>query len=151
MKKHILIVDDSAVMRVLLSEVLYGEYDVSTAADGVEALERLLKGVPVDAIVLDLNMPRMGGAVLLGRIRQMAAFAQVPVIVVSAHFESRERIAALDAGASDFLTKPFNPLELRLRLRRLLLEQLRQPATRVPARTGLAKVIHLVRARAAAV
>lgn len=146
MKKHLLIVDDSAVMRTLLSEVLYDTYDVATAANGVEALEHLLKAEPVDAMILDLSMPRMGGVELLGRIRAMAAFVQLPVIVVSGHYESLERIAAIEAGANDFITKPFNPLELKLRIKRLL------PAERKSVRqSGFAQVVKLMRHRAEAV
>ncbi len=149
MKPHLLIVDDSAVMRTLLAEVLHGSYDVATAADGVEALEYLLKGESVDAVVLDLSMPRMGGVELLRRLRGMAAFANLPVVVVSAHFESSERIGAIAAGANDFLTKPFNPLELNMRLQRLLpsVQPQRAPGSREKA--GFAKVFRLVHARTA--
>ena len=146
MKKHLLIVDDSPVMRTLLSEVLRETYDVATASDGIEALEHLLKAEPVDAMILDLSMPRMGGVELLGRIRQMAAFVQLPVVVVSGHYESLERISAIEAGANDFMTKPFNPLELKLRLSRLL------PAERKSVRqSGFAQVVKLMRDRAEAV
>ena len=143
MKKHLLIVDDSPVMRTLLSEVLRDDYAVSTASDGVEALEHLLTAEPVDAMVLDLSMPRMGGVELLGRIRQMAAFLQLPVVVVSGHYESLERISAIEAGANDFMTKPFNPLELKLRLSRLLPKERRSVR-----QTGFAQVIKLMRSRA---
>ncbi len=145
MNKQLLIVDDSAVIRTLLSEVLIEDYDVITAADGIEALEHLLKAEPVDAIILDLSMPRMGGVELLQRLRAMAAFVSLPVIVVSGHYESLERIAAIEAGASDFMTKPFNPLELKLRLKRLL------PAERQSVRqSGFAQVVKMMRPRAAA-
>lgn len=150
MNRHLLIVDDSPVMRTLLSEVFRGEFDVATAGDGVAALEHLLTAEPVDAIVLDLSMPRMGGVEFLKRMRRMPAFEDVPVVVVSGHYESLERINAIEAGADDFLTKPFNPLELKLRVARLL------PAERTAAaagvgvgthvrRSGLAQVVKLVR------
>lgn len=145
MNKQLLIVDDSAVIRTLLSEVLRHEYDVITAADGIEALEHLLKAEPVDAMVLDLSMPRMGGVEMLRRVRGMAAFTQLPVIVLSGHYESLERIAAIEAGANDFMTKPFNPLELKLRLKRLL------PVSRQSVReSGFAQVVKLMRSQAAA-
>ncbi len=136
-------------MRTLLSEVLYDTYDAATAADGVLALEYLLKGEPVDAVVLDLSMPRMDGVQLLQRLRGMAAFANLPVLVVSAHFESTERIGAIAAGASDFLTKPFNPLELKLRLERLFPTDALPAPTAQPATTGLAKIFRLNRTQSA--
>ena len=145
MDKHLLIVDDSPVMRSLLREVLRGDYDVTCAADGVEALDHLLRAEPVDAVVLDLSMPRMGGVELLKRIRAMAAFVQLPVLVLSGHYESLNRIAAIEAGASDFMTKPFNPLELKLRLGRLL------PAERKGVRaSGFAAVVKRMRTAHAA-
>lgn len=120
MNKKLLIVDDAPIMRKLLTEVLKADYSISTAADGIEALEFLLKEEPVDAMILDLSMPRMGGVDLLKRIRTMAAFVSLPVLVLSGHYESLSRIAAIEAGANDFMTKPFNPMELKLRLSRLL-------------------------------
>lgn len=146
MKKQILIVDDSVVMRTLLGEVLQEHYDIILAADGVEALEHLLKAEPVDAVVLDLSMPRMSGVELLQRLRSMAAFVQLPVIVLSAHYESLERISAIEAGANDFITKPFNPLELKLRLNRLL------PAERKSVQqSGFAQIVKRMRAQAQAI
>lgn len=140
MKKQLLVVDDSAVMRKLLSEVLRHDYEITTASDGVEALEYLLRAEPIDAILLDLTMPRMGGVELLTRLRAMAAFVQLPVLVLSGHYESLGRIAAIEAGASDFMTKPFNPLELKLRLSRLL------PSERKSVRqSGFAQVVKMLR------
>lgn len=144
MKKRILIVDDSRAMCHLLKRVLRDEYEVALAHDGHEAFEFLLKAEPVDALTLDLSMPRMGGVELLRRIRSMAAFLQLPVLVLSGHYESLSRIAAIEAGANDFMTKPFNPLELRLRLERLL------PIERDSVReSGHAEVVELLRNRAA--
>ena len=127
-------------MRSLLTEVLREEYEITTAANGMEALEHLLKAEPVDAVLLDLSMPKMGGVELLTRVRSMAAFVQLPVLVLSGHYESLGRISAIEAGANDFMTKPFNPLELKLRLSRLL------PAERRSVRqTGFANVVKMMR------
>ena len=142
MKKQILIIDDSPIMRSLLSEILKGEYEVSTAADGVEGLEYLLKAEPVDAIVLDLSMPNMNGVDFLKKIRGMAAFVSLPTIVLSGHYESLNRIAAIEAGANDFMTKPFNPLELKLRLSLLL--PLEKKSVR---QSGFAQVVKLMRSQ----
>ena len=130
-------------MRRLLCEVLGNDYEVTTAEDGLAALEYLLRAEPVDAVLLDLSMPRMNGVELLERIRAMAAFVQLPVLVLSGHYESLARISAIEAGANDFMTKPFNPLELRLRLKRLL------PAERASVRqSGFANVVKMMRQHA---
>ena len=140
MNKRLLIVDDAPAMRNLLARALRNDYEIVTAGDGVEAFEYLLSAEPVDAVVLDLSMPRMGGVELLRRLRSMAAFVQLPVLVLSGHYESLGRIAAIEAGANDFMTKPFNPLELRLRLARLL------PAERPSVRqSGFARIVEQMR------
>jgi len=140
MNKQVLIVDDSPVMRTLLTEVLRRDYTIKSTGDGIEALEFLLQDEPVDALILDLSMPRMGGVDLLKRVRSMAAFVSLPVLVLSGHYESLSRIAAIEAGANDFMTKPFNPLELKLRLSRLLPEE-RQSVQQ----SGYASVIKMMR------
>jgi len=146
MNKQVLIVDDSPVMRTLLTEVLRHDYTIKSTGDGIEALEFLLQAEPVDALILDLSMPRMGGVDLLKRVRSMAAFVSLPVLVLSGHYESLSRIAAIEAGANDFMTKPFNPLELKLRLSRLLPEE-RQSVQQ----SGYANVIKLMRDRVQAI
>ncbi len=120
MNKQVLIVDHSAIMRSSLCQVLNRDYACTSCANEMEALEFLLRAQAVDAIVLDLSMPKMGGLALLQRIRSMTAFVQLPVLVLSAQTLSLNRITAIEAGASDFLAKPCNPLELKLRLSRLL-------------------------------
>ena len=146
MNKQVLIVDDSPIMRTLLTEVLRNDYTIKSTGDGIEALEFLLQAEPVDALILDLSMPGMGGVDLLKRVRSMAAFASLPVMVLSGHFESLTRMAALEAGASDFMTKPFNPLELKLRLSRLLPQQ-----NKSEKQSGYASVIKMMRNRVQAI
>ncbi len=146
MNKQVLIVDDSPIMRTLLTEVLRNDYTIKSTGDGIEALEFLLQAEPVDALILDLSMPGMGGVDLLKRVRSMAAFASLPVMVLSGHFESLTRMAALEAGASDFMTKPFNPLELKLRLSRLLPQE-----NKSEKQSGYASVIKMMRNRVQAI
>ncbi|MFK8055113.1 MAG: PleD family two-component system response regulator [Saprospiraceae bacterium] len=146
MNKQVLIVDDSPVMRTLLTEVLRKNYTIKSTSDGIEALEFLLQAEPVDALILDLSMPRMGGVDLLKRVRSMAAFVSLPVLVLSGHYESLSRIAAIEAGANDFMTKPFNPLELKLRLSRLLPQE-RQSVQQ----SGYASVIKMMRSSVQAI
>jgi two-component system KDP operon response regulator KdpE len=114
---RILVVDDEAQIRVALERALRARgYDVDAAADGPEALDQAA-AQPPDLIVLDLNMPTLGGLEVCRRIR---AWSSVPILVLSVREDEPEKIAALDLGADDYLTKPFGVGELLARVRALL-------------------------------
>ena len=100
----ILVVDDEPRMvRTLTINLRARDYDVESAADGRSALQILAERSP-DVIVLDLGLPDMQGVEVLRRVRQTST---VPVIVLSARQESDDKVEALDAGADDYVTKPF--------------------------------------------
>lgn len=82
--------------------------DVIEAASGLEAIERLALG-PIDFMVLDLNMPDMHGLEVLGFVRSNQKFQRLPVIVLTTRDDAPSRAAALEAGATEYLTKPFTP------------------------------------------
>jgi two-component system, NtrC family, response regulator AtoC len=108
---HVLIVDDEVNIRRVLAAMLKREgYEVTTAADGEQALAALQK-TPVHVVVTDLVMPRMGGMELLRRVT--GDFPDVPVIVITAHGSVDSAVAALKAGAFDYITKPFEQDELK--------------------------------------
>jgi nitrogen regulation protein NR(I) len=108
---HVLIVDDEVNIRRVLAAMLKREgYEVTTAADGEQALGVLLK-TPVHVVVTDLVMPRLGGMELLRRVA--TEFPDVPVIVITAHGSVDSAVAALKAGAFDYITKPFEQEELK--------------------------------------
>ena len=114
---RILVVDDEAQIRAALARALDARgYEVDTAPDGEEALDRVATGSP-DVVVLDLNMPVMGGLEVTRRIR---AWSSVPILVLSVRDEEPDKISALDLGADDYLTKPFGVGELLARVRALL-------------------------------
>jgi two-component system response regulator MprA len=114
----VLVVDDEPAVRNALERALrVARYDVRLARDGVEALDALA-GEPVDAVVLDVAMPRLGGLEVARRLR--AAGDRTPVLMLTARDEIDERVAGLDAGADDYLVKPFALRELQARLRALL-------------------------------
>ncbi len=116
-KSRILIVDDEVQLtRVLRTGLKTRGYDVRVAADGVGALETFGDWSP-DLVVTDLSMPNMDGLELCSRLR---AFSQVPIIVLSAKGEEKIKVEALDAGADDYVTKPFGMDELLARVRVLL-------------------------------
>ena len=116
-KRRILVVDDEPqIGRVLrMSLAMYGN-DVRVAADGESALDTFKDWSP-DLVITDLSMPNMDGLELCGRLRLIS---QVPVIVLSVKGEEKIKIEALDAGADDYVTKPFSMDELLARVRAAL-------------------------------
>lgn len=114
---RILVVDDEPQMlRVLRPALAASGYETLEAATGREALKAIAAYAP-DAVLLDLGLPDMDGKEALGRAR---AFSQVPIIILSARDREAEKIAALDAGADDYVEKPFSIGELLARLRAAL-------------------------------
>jgi two-component system response regulator MprA len=115
---RILVVEDEPAVQNALSRALTLEhYEVARAGDGVEALERL-GAAPYEAIILDIAMPRMDGLELCRRLR--AGGDSTPVLMLTARGEVDDRVAGLDAGADDYLIKPFALRELLARIRALL-------------------------------
>jgi two-component system response regulator MprA len=115
---RILVVDDEPALRQAVKRALGFEgYDVTFATDGVEALE-VLAAEPVDAVVLDVLMPRMDGLEVCRRLRRSGDMT--PVLMLTARSPVEARVEGLDAGADDYLPKPFALQELLARLRSLL-------------------------------
>ncbi len=120
MKKKILLVDDKCDFRNLLKIILQQKFEVETASNGLEALALLQQGYFPDIIISDINMPSIDGITLLDQIKASEIFRHIPVIILSSIDESRQKIEALQLGASDYVEKPFNPLELEIRLNHVL-------------------------------
>ncbi|MEG0765638.1 MAG: response regulator transcription factor [Pseudoflavonifractor sp.] len=113
----ILVVDDERVLVKGIKFNLESEgYQVETGYDGEEAVELARNGA-FDLIILDLMMPKIDGLQACMRIRE---FSNVPVIMLTARSEDRDKIIGFECGADDYLTKPFNILELKARVRALL-------------------------------
>jgi two-component system response regulator ArlR len=110
--------DDAAISRVLKLELEHEGYDVDVAADGLSGLERALK--EPDLVVLDLMLPRMDGMEVCRRVR---AKSRVPIIMLTAKDLVPDRVAGLDCGADDYVTKPFATEELLARVRARLREK----------------------------
>ena len=114
----ILVVDDEPAVRTALQRALALDgYETEMAADGEEALDRLT-AAPPDAIILDVAMPRLDGLEVCRRLRQ--AGDRTPVLMLTARDAVDDRVEGLDAGADDYLVKPFAVEELRARVRALL-------------------------------
>src|SRR4051794_14669564 len=116
---RVMIADDDAVVRDVVRRYLERDgLEVAIAHDGTEAL-RLLGAEPIDVAVLDVMMPGCNGLTLCRILRERSGYA-LPVIMLTALGEEADRIAGLESGADDYLTKPFSPRELALRVRSVL-------------------------------
>ena len=117
MDLHLLIVDDDQRIRELLQKYLMlNGFMVSIAQDSAHA-KRLLKGLTFDMIVLDIMMPEQDG---LSLIRELRESIDTPILLLTARNEVEDRISGLEAGADDYLPKPFEPKELLLRIHAIL-------------------------------
>ncbi len=129
---HILVVDDEPqITRVLRTTLTAKGYEIRVANDGEMALE-IMKDWSPNLVITDLMMPNMDGVQLCKRVRAMS---EVPIIVLSVRGDERNKIQALDAGADDYITKPFSSGELQARVRAAL-RRSPQPA-QVPTREFL--------------
>ncbi len=116
---RILVVDDERAVRDSLRRALELDgYEVELAADGEEALHRLENGSEPDAVVLDILMPRMSGLEVCRRLRESGN--RIPVLMLTARDQVEDRVEGLDAGADDYVVKPFALEELLARVRALL-------------------------------
>lgn len=121
MTNRLLIVDDSKVMRDMVAACLrpLGDVTFEFAGSGLEAIERLALGA-FDLVVLDLNMPDVGGIEVIEFIRSQDKLRTLPVLVVTTRGDDASRTRVLEAGASGFLAKPFAPEQILADVRGLL-------------------------------
>jgi two-component system chemotaxis response regulator CheY len=119
--KNVLVVDDSATMRRMVMASLrpIEQATYLEASNGLEAIERLAVG-RVDLVILDLNMPDMHGMEVVAFMRKHATFQSVPIIVLTTRGDDESRSAAMAAGATLYLNKPFDPAALAASARGLL-------------------------------
>lgn len=116
----ILVVDDDPLIRTLVEHKLrLRGFEVVSAESGEEGLRKVAAKRP-DLIVLDAMMPELDGFEVLHRLKQDAATAGIPVIMLTARKQERDIVSALSSGARDYLVKPFMPEELIMRIRNLL-------------------------------
>lgn len=131
-KKKILIVDDEKDLVSLVSlHMKMAGYDVLSAADGEKALE-IAEDEKPDLIILDLMLPKVAGWEVCKRLRQDPGIKNVPVIMLTARAEIEDKLKGFEAGADDYVTKPFSPRELVSRVKRVLVRA--EPVLQKPRR-----------------
>lgn len=140
---RVLVVDDDRNLRKIIGTNLeLAGFGVETAADGPEALEKI-EGLLPDVVLLDLMMPHMDGYEVARRIRAHAnpAVANVPIIILTAKSETDDKLRGFEAGADDYITKPFGPQELlarvRAKIRRVEVDSSLSPLTRLPGNLAI--------------
>lgn len=120
MKKRILILDDKETIAKVLSIYLMAEYDCIWLQDGVQGMKWLQEGNLPDLIISDIRMPEMRGDDFLEWIKANELFKHIPVIMLSSEDSTTERIRLLEIGAEDYIVKPFNPMELKIRVKKII-------------------------------
>lgn len=119
MSKLILTVDDSASMRMLLRASLTAQgFRIEAANDGVQGLSRMHEIAP-DLLITDINMPEMDGFELIEAVRRVDRFRGTPILVLSTEFTDDKKQRARSAGATGWITKPFDPEKLGAAIRRV--------------------------------
>ncbi|HCB92362.1 MAG TPA: histidine kinase [Selenomonas sp.] len=114
-----LIVDDVEINRVVLTQFFQDEYLIIEAQNGREALD-VIEKQPVSVVLMDLVMPVMDGFELLGVLKRDTRYAELPVIVMTAHSDGDSEARAMEMGAADFITKPYNPIIVRCRVKNVM-------------------------------
>ena len=119
-KHHLLIVDENPYVVEILAETLARDFTITVATSGQEAARLLIQGNRFDCVLTELDLSFFSGLELTKLIRMSKLSAQTPVVILSNASDSTTRIECLDQGVDAFLSKPFNPLEVRAKLNALL-------------------------------
>lgn len=116
----LLVIEDDPMMVLFLEAFLQPTYIISKVDSGGEAIKMLNTEPKPSMVVMDLFLPDMKGFQIIEWVRSKAEFDNVPILVLSGSSKSEDRVRALDSGADDFVVKPFNPDELKARVKNLL-------------------------------
>ena len=116
----ILMIDDEMAIQKILTHYFKDKHDVITSGNGQEALTWLYQGNLPDFIIADINMPVLNGFEFIKQVRESGFFSSIPLIILSGIDKSDTKIRCLEAGADDFMVKPFNPRELEARMNSIM-------------------------------
>ena len=120
MKKKILLIDDKATIGKVASIYLGTDYDFVYLENPIKAIEWLNEGNIPDLIISDIRMPLMTGDEFLIYMKKNELFKSIPIVMLSSEESTTERIRLLEQGAEDYILKPFNPLELKVRIKKII-------------------------------
>jgi len=136
MPKLIIIVEDEPDIADLVAHYLRQDgFQTEIISDGARALERIRKASP-DLVVLDLMLPEMDGLEICRALRTEDRFKSLPIIMLTAKSGESDKVAGLEIGADDYITKPFSPRELVARVRALLRRRMQQTESKAPLKYG---------------
>jgi DNA-binding response OmpR family regulator len=116
----ILVIDDESAIQKILTHYFKGKHEIVTCDNAREALNWLYQGNLPDFIIVDFNMPTLNGFEFIGQLKSSGFFNAIPMIVLSGENNSDTKVKCLDAGADDFVIKPFNPRELEARINSII-------------------------------
>lgn len=120
MKKKILLIDDKVTIGKVVAIYLGKEYDFVYKENPILAIEWLHEGNMPDLIISDIRMPEMMGDEFLLYMKKNELFKSIPIVMLSSEESTTERIRLLEEGAEDYILKPFNPLELKIRIKKII-------------------------------
>jgi len=116
----IMLVEDDLFMQQVINQYLKGKFTITTFDNGMDAWLYLQQGATPAIIIADLNIPQITGLELLKQIKASIFFNTIPVLILSGEESSDVKIDCLEAGADDYMIKPFNPRELEVRIRKVI-------------------------------
>lgn len=119
-KKQVVLIDDKETIGKVVGIYLGKDYDFIYFENPVKAIEWLTEGNRPDLIISDIRMPVMTGDEFLTYMKSNQLFKDIPIIMLSSEESTSERIRLLEVGAEDYILKPFNPMELKIRIRKIL-------------------------------
>ncbi|MEG1580621.1 MAG: response regulator [Bacteroidaceae bacterium] len=120
MKKTILLIDDKETIAKVVSIYLAAEFNIIYFDNAIKGIQWLQDGNMPDLIVSDIRMPEMRGDQFLSYLKSSEFFKHIPVVMLSSEDSTSERIRLLNEGAADYITKPFNPIELKVRIKKFI-------------------------------
>ncbi len=116
----IIIIEDDPALQMVISRFIENRFEVSVFNNGMDALAYLQEGNMPDIIVSDLNTPQLNGYEFIKQVKSSGFFKAIPIMILSGEESTESRIKCLEAGADDYLVKPFNPRELEARINVIL-------------------------------